>query len=70
MMLESVGRVVMVSGANRGIGRAIARACQARGYKLSLGVRKPETLTEMAADDVLVHQYDAERPDIRSLVDC
>ncbi|MDH3659025.1 MAG: SDR family NAD(P)-dependent oxidoreductase [Alphaproteobacteria bacterium] len=62
-MLESQGRVVMVSGANRGIGRAIAVACQARGYKLSLGVRKPETLTELEADDVLVHEYDAERPE-------
>ena len=62
-MLESKGRVVMVSGANRGIGRAIALACQARGYKLSLGVRKPETLAELEADDVLLHEYDAERPD-------
>ncbi len=62
MMLESQGRVVMVSGANRGIGRAIAEACRARGYKLSLGVRKPETIAELLGDDVLVHEYDAERP--------
>lgn len=62
-MLESQGRVVMLSGANRGIGRAIAEACQARGYKLSLGVRKPETLSAMLGDDVLIHEYDAERPD-------
>ena len=61
-MLESKGRVVMVSGANRGIGRAIAEACKDRGYKLSLGVRKPETLTELEADDILIHEYDAERP--------
>jgi NAD(P)-dependent dehydrogenase (short-subunit alcohol dehydrogenase family) len=26
-------------------------------------VRKPETLAELAADDVLVHAYDAERPE-------
>ena len=62
-MMEGRGRVVMVSGANRGIGRAIAEACLVRGYKLSLGVRKPETLAELNADDVLVHDYDAERPE-------
>jgi NAD(P)-dependent dehydrogenase (short-subunit alcohol dehydrogenase family) len=62
-MLESEGRVVMVSGANRGIGRAIAEACLARGYKLSLGVRKPDAIAEFAADNVLIHEYDAERPE-------
>lgn len=61
-MLESRGRVVMVSGANRGIGRAIAEACQAKGYKLSLGVRRPEAIAEMGGNDVFVHEYDAERP--------
>lgn len=63
MMLESQGRVVMVSGANRGIGRAIAHCLRSKGYKLSLGVRKPEALSEFEADDVLTHQYDAERPE-------
>ena len=62
-MLESEGRVVMVSGANRGIGHAIALACQVRGYKLSLGVRKPEALAKLEADDVLVHEYDAQHPE-------
>ena len=62
-MLESRGRVVMVSGANRGIGRAIVLACQAKGYKLSLGVRRPETLETLAGDDILVQEYDAERPE-------
>lgn len=63
MMLEAAGRVVMVSGANRGIGRAIAETLKARGYKLSLGVRKPEALKDLEADTVLVHEYDAERPE-------
>lgn len=62
-MLESKGRVAMVSGANRGIGRAIADCLRGKGYRLSLGVRKPETLAELAADDILVQQYDAERPE-------
>jgi NAD(P)-dependent dehydrogenase (short-subunit alcohol dehydrogenase family) len=62
-MLESQGRVVMVSGANRGIGRAIAEVLRAKGYKLSLGARRPESLSEFEADDVLIHEYDAERPE-------
>ena len=62
-MLESKGRVVMLSGANRGIGRAIADTLNRKGYKLSLGVRKPETLEDIASDDILVQGYDAERPE-------
>ena len=62
-MLEATGRVVMVSGANRGIGRAIAEVLRHKGHKLSLGVRRPETVSELAADDVLIHGYDAERPE-------
>jgi NAD(P)-dependent dehydrogenase (short-subunit alcohol dehydrogenase family) len=38
-MLSPEGRVVMVSGANRGIGLAVARCLQAKGYRLSLGAR-------------------------------
>ncbi|MEL6962476.1 MAG: SDR family NAD(P)-dependent oxidoreductase [Pseudomonadota bacterium] len=60
-MMETEGRVVMVSGANRGIGRSIAEACKVRGYKLSLGARQPETLQELVSSDVLVQEYDAER---------
>jgi NAD(P)-dependent dehydrogenase (short-subunit alcohol dehydrogenase family) len=33
-------RVAMVSGANRGIGLAIARELARRGCRLSLGVRR------------------------------
>lgn len=62
-MMDIRGRVVMVSGANRGIGRAVAEACKAKGCKLSLGARRPDTLTELAASDVLVQEYDAERPE-------
>ena len=38
-MLSAEDRVVMVSGANRGIGLAVARCLHAKGYRLSLGGR-------------------------------
>lgn len=38
------GRVVLVSGANRGIGAAIARELVSRGYRVSLGARSRESL--------------------------
>lgn len=62
-MLEPKGRVVMVSGANRGIGRAIAACLKGKGYRLSLGARNPETLDDLASENVLTHRYDAEQPD-------
>ncbi|MEZ5825559.1 MAG: SDR family NAD(P)-dependent oxidoreductase [Geminicoccaceae bacterium] len=43
-MFEPTGRVVLVSGANRGIGAAIAAKLHERGYKLSLGARDPSNI--------------------------
>ena len=40
-MLTPDGRVIMISGANRGIGLAIAGALYDGGYNLSLGARTP-----------------------------
>jgi NAD(P)-dependent dehydrogenase (short-subunit alcohol dehydrogenase family) len=40
-MLETAGRVALITGAGRGIGRAIAEALYRQGYALSLGVRDP-----------------------------
>lgn len=63
-MLAPEGRVIMVSGANRGIGRAIADALYRAGYTLSLGARDPASLDPVTdgwvAERVLVARYDAE----------
>jgi NAD(P)-dependent dehydrogenase (short-subunit alcohol dehydrogenase family) len=62
-IIPAKGRVVMISGANRGIGLAIARRLHVDGYRLSLGARDPATLAEAAGalgDDVLHCRYDAE----------
>ena len=56
-------RVVMVSGANRGIGLAIARQLAGLGYRLSLGARDEAMLADVTADlppdRLLRHRFDA-----------
>jgi NAD(P)-dependent dehydrogenase (short-subunit alcohol dehydrogenase family) len=56
-------RVIMVSGANRGIGQAVARALYDRGYRLSLGVRDPAALAAASAafdpERILRQPYEA-----------
>jgi NAD(P)-dependent dehydrogenase (short-subunit alcohol dehydrogenase family) len=51
----------MISGANRGIGLAIARELKAQGFALSLGIRRPGDFADPLAngDDVLVCAYEA-----------
>jgi NAD(P)-dependent dehydrogenase (short-subunit alcohol dehydrogenase family) len=58
-MLDPTGRVAMISGASRGIGRAIAERLRARGFRISAGVRTPSSIA--TGDDVLAVRYDAER---------
>ena len=58
-MLEPNARVIMISGANRGIGKSIATELANRGYRLSLGVRDPSTLANTDNAQTLVHQWDA-----------
>lgn len=57
-MLDPVGRVVMLSGAGRGIGREVLRRLHGRGWLVSAGLRKPAGLA--AGDDLLLHRYEAE----------
>jgi len=57
-MLTPEGRVIMISGANRGIGKAIARQLSKDGYQLSLGARNPDTI-ESFGTDTLVHSWEA-----------
>lgn len=52
----------MISGASRGIGLAIAKELRAQGFALSLGVRRPEAIAPLFADDgpeVFAQAYDA-----------
>lgn len=61
-MLEVGERVVMISGANRGLGLATAERLHGEGYRLSLGVRDPAdpALDRLRGDErVLIQQYDA-----------
>ena len=57
-MLDRQGHDAMISGANRGIGREIARRLAAEGWRLSLGLRRPEALAA-AEEGALLQRYDA-----------
>ena len=61
-MLDPKGRVVMISGASRGIGRAIAERLHAKGYSVSAGARDvaalEAALAPLAGDRLLCAHYD------------
>ena len=44
------GKVTVVTGASRGIGRACALACAAAGSDMVLGVRNPAKVADMVAE--------------------
>lgn len=62
-MISPEGRVVMISGASRGIGLAVARNLYQAGFSLSLGVRDIEAMRNTVEDwdpsRVLISKYDA-----------
>ena len=59
-MLQPDNRVVMISGANRGIGLATAHSLSNAGFRLSLGVRDVSSVdADSFNNEVLVTQYDA-----------
>ena len=57
-MLERRGHVALISGANRGIGRAIAERLAGEGWRLALGLRRPDSAAPLPGE-VLVQPYDA-----------
>ncbi len=63
-MLAPDGRVIMISGANRGIGSAVARTLYDAGFSLSLGARNPDSLAAVTegweSGRLLTGVYDAE----------
>ncbi|MFT7594606.1 MAG: NADP-dependent 3-hydroxy acid dehydrogenase YdfG [Paracoccaceae bacterium] len=62
-MIGISGRVVMISGASRGIGRAMALSLHAKGYTISAGARDVDALQKSLAaikgDRLLCATYEA-----------
>jgi NAD(P)-dependent dehydrogenase (short-subunit alcohol dehydrogenase family) len=58
---DKQGRVWLITGCSAGFGRAIAEAALARGDRVVATARRPETLADLAGDDVLVAALDVTR---------
>jgi NAD(P)-dependent dehydrogenase (short-subunit alcohol dehydrogenase family) len=57
-MLDPLGRVVLITGATRGIGREVLRRLHGSGWLVSAGVRGAPRLP--AGPDLMVHRWEAE----------
>src|SRR6185295_15982761 len=71
MDLKLAGKVALVSGASRGIGRAIAQTLAAEGMKLSLAARSKDQLEELAKSlktDCLIQAVDLREPSAAAAV--
>jgi len=64
-MKNTEKKVVMISGANRGIGKVVAEKLSEEGYILSLGMRNPGSLTGSFSSkpetQLFCHAYDAKK---------
>jgi NAD(P)-dependent dehydrogenase (short-subunit alcohol dehydrogenase family) len=56
-------RVWLITGCSSGFGRAIAEAALARGDRVVATARRPETLADLASDDVAIVPLDVTRQD-------
>src|SRR5258708_7442412 len=71
MDLKLTGKVGIVTGASRGIGRAIAQTLAAEGMKLTLAARSKDQLDELAKSlktECLVQAVDLRQPDAAAAV--
>src|SRR5262245_37854340 len=71
MNLQLSGKVAIVTGASRGIGRAIAELLASEGMRLALAARSRDQLDDLAASlggDCLVQAVDLREPDAPAAV--
>ncbi len=71
MNLNLTGKVAIVTGASRGIGRAIAQTLAGEGMKLSVAARSKDQLEDLAkalGTDVFVQAVDLRKPDAAQAV--